>query len=411
MRVAVVGAGVVGLFAAHYLEKRGARITVIDRGPAGGACSAGNAGWICPSISFPLPAPGLKVASLRSLLRSGSPLYIKPSAIPYLALWLLDFRRFCNRRSFERGAAALARLAADAIPLFEALGQEGVRFEHGRDGLLMVFREPGALAEELELLHLTGYQDKVRRLSAHELVAAEPALLATDLAGGILAQPEWHVRPESLCSGLAESLRQRGVEIREHVEVAAIRCGGQNAAGLETSEGDLETDSVVITTGAEAARLSAQAGCPLPIQAGKGYSLTIERPRVDVRVPLYFPETKLTVTPFRGAVRVAGTMELSGINLEMDSRRIAALERAAEREVPGVLGGDQRRTWVGMRPITPDGLPCIGRLPARENVYIASGHQMLGMTLAPATGRALAELLITGVSSTDLEPFAPARFN
>jgi D-amino-acid dehydrogenase len=174
--------------------------------------------------------------------------------------------------------------------------------------------------------------------------------------------------------------------------------------------GEIEADAFVIATGAEAAALSRQCGTSLPLQAGKGYSVTIDRPRLEVRYPLYLGDAKIGITPFGGALRVAGTMELSGINLTLDARRLEALERATERDLPGALAGEGRESWVGMRPITPDGLPILGRLPRSENVFVATGHQMLGVTLAPSTGKAMAELIAEGESSVDLEPFSPARF-
>jgi D-amino-acid dehydrogenase len=409
MKVAVVGGGVIGLFTAHYLEKSGAEVVVLDRGDVGGGCSKGNAGWICPSISFPLPAPELTLTSLRWLLRTDSPLYLKPAALPLLASWLISFRRYCNRREFERGTAALSVLAVDALQLFDELHDEGVRFEHGRDGLLMVFENEVALDQEWELLRLTGYQAKVKRFSVEELIDAEPAI-GPGITGGLLAQPEWHVRPESLCRNLSNSLRARRVEVLEQAEVRRIETKKNRAVALLTARGEVQADAVVLATGAEAGRLSAQLGFPLPMQAGKGYSITIDNPTTSIGRPLYLVEGKMTITPFEGALRVAGTMELSGINERIDPKRVTALERAAQRYIPGVLDGDRVTEWVGMRPLTPDGLPVIGPLPTAANVFVASGHQMLGVTLAPSTGKTLASLILGAPESSELAPFDPSRF-
>jgi D-amino-acid dehydrogenase len=273
----------------------------------------------------------------------------------------------------------------------------------------MVFRQQAALEGELAILELTGYSDRLEHLSPEELATAEPAL-AGPFAGGILATPERHVRPESLCAGLAEAVRKLGGQILESTTVESLVFENNQVKVVATSVGPIEADAVVIATGAEAGRLAAQAGSQLPMQAGKGYSITIDNPQTRVNTPLYITESKLAITPFAGALRVSGTMELSGINSDIDPRRLSALEQAAERDMPGVFEGGSREPWVGMRPITPDGLPILGALPGRDTVYVASGHQMLGMTLGPSTGKALAGLILNNDPGVDLSAFAPGRF-
>lgn len=409
MKVVVVGGGIIGLCAAHYLSRAGARVTIVDRAQLGGACSAGNAGWICPSISFPLPSPGLTTTSLRWLLKVDSPLYLKPSALFGLAPWLLQFRRYCNQRAFELGASALAGLAADSIPLYEEMAAEGVTFESHHEGLLFLFRHAAGIAEEQEMLRLTGYEDRLRPIAKDELAEFEPAL-APGLAGGLLATSELHVRPESLCAGLAASLCACGAEIVENTVVDSIRSKGGGVVAVDTSSGPMQGDAFLFSTGAETGGLTARLDHPLPLQAGKGYSVTVGRPKIEVNRPLYFVDTKLAITPFDDAVRIAGTMELAGINLDLNQQRLRALERVAESSVPGVLDGRRGEPWVGMRPLTPDGLPLMGRIATRDNAFVATGHQMLGLTLAPATGKAMAELILAGEADADLVPFEPSRF-
>jgi D-amino-acid dehydrogenase len=407
MHVAVVGGGIIGLLCAHHLARRGARVTLVERARVGAGCSAGNAGWVTPSVSIPLPAPGLRGKSMRWMLRADSPLYIRPSAVPRLLPFLLGFWRHCNRRDFDRGVAAYAELAADTMALYDELEADGVVFEWAGDGLLMAFRDAADMAHEMAILDAQGY-GPLRVLDSAELVALEPAL-RPPFAGGIHVLPERTVRPESVCAATAARLR-RDHEVLEERPVRGLRLEGRRAVAAELADGAIEADAFVIATGAEAAALSRACGCPLPLQAGKGYSVTVEKPRVALRHPLYLGSIKVGITPFRGALRIAGTMELSGINLRLDGRRVAALVRGAESCVPGVSEGASRREWVGMRPITPDGLPILGRLPTTDNVYVATGHQMLGVTLAPATGRVMAELILEGGSSVDLAPFAVERF-
>jgi D-amino-acid dehydrogenase len=408
MRVVIIGGGVIGLMAAHYLRKGGAEVVVLERGRVGAACSAGNAGWVTPSISIPLPAPGLRLQSLRWMMRADAPLYIKPSAAPRMLGFLLRFWQRCNERDFRAGCAAFATLAADTMERYDELAADGIAFESHSDGLLMAFRHAEEMAAERALLEGLGY-GPLRFLSAAELQDLEPAL-APGAAGGIHILAERTVRPETVCGGTADHLRRHGVAVKEESAVSGLEIEGHTARAVRLAGEEIEGDAFLIATGAEAARLAAQCGSRLPLQAGKGYSVTIRDPAVAIRHPLYLGSIRVGMSPFDGALRIAGTMELSGVNLELDPRRVAALKRGAEREVPGVTVGASAVEWVGMRPITPDGLPILGALPSCRNVYVATGHQMLGVTLAPSTGKLMADLILDGRSAIDLRPFSPGRF-
>ena len=421
MRVAVIGGGVIGLCVAHYLERGGADVVLLERDLVGDGCSKGNGGWVCPSISRPLPAPGLTLTSLRWMLRADSPLYIKPSAMPRIMGWLWAFRGYCNAESHAAGVAALAALNAATDRLYRGLAEEGMEFERAESGTILAYDNESELRQTEGLLTRLGEErvGPVDVLDREALGEAEP-----DLRGGLIGlrmRGDTHVRPESLCAELAESLEARGVEIRirervvgftpeaGRVRMALTSTAGSGAAADGEPAG-LGADVFVLAAGAETAALAATLGRKLPVQAGKGYSITVRNARVRLSQPLHVTPARIGFTPFRGAVRVIGTMEFSGINRHLDPRRIAILERAARRYLPGALEGTERVDWVGMRPVTPDGLPAIGRLPGLPNVYVATGHQMLGVTLAPATGHALAQLLLEGRSDIDLAPFDPARF-
>ena len=421
MRVAVIGGGVIGLCVAHYLERGGAEVVLLERDLVGGGCSKGNGGWVCPSISRPLPAPGLTLTSLRWMLRADSPLYIKPSAMPRLMGWLWAFRGYCNAESYAAGVAALAALNAATDPLYRGLAEDGMEFERAESGTILAYDDESELRQTEELLTRLGEErvGSVDVLDREALAEAEP-----DLGGdliGLRMRGDTHVRPESLCAELAASLEARGVEIRtgERVvgftpEAGGVRLALTSTAGsgnaADGKPAGLGADHFVLAAGAETAALAATLGRKLPVQAGKGYSITVRNARVRLSQPLHVTPARIGFTPFRGAVRVIGTMEFSGINRRLDPRRIAILERAARRYLPGALDGSERVDWVGMRPVTPDGLPAIGKLPGFPNVYVATGHQMLGVTLAPSTGHALAQLVLEGRSEIDLTPFDPARF-
>ena len=438
MRVGVVGGGIAGLATAHYLARAGAEPFVVDAGRAGGGCSLGNAGWVCPSISTPLPGPGLTLRSLAWMLKADSPLYIRPAALPRLLPWLLRFRARCNRTDWERGVAALAGLNSVTMERYDELARE-MEFEFAAAGVLMVFRDSGKAAAaraEVEAVAAVGAAS-CRELDEDELYAREP-LLRPGFRFGVFVDAERHVRPESLTAALARSLRARGVAIHEGARATGFRfeggggsgtvkgrrarlpgrsrpaAGGRATAivvqGRGGSADEMEADAVVLAAGVHTGELAGRAGWPIPLTAGKGYSVTIERPARQLRQPLYLGGAKIGLTPFGGALRIAGTMELSGINTRMDRSRIASLRRQVLRDVDIPEAEAQGRAWVGMRPMVPDTLPVVGPLPSCENVFVNAGHQMLGVTLAPSCGWALAGLMVEGRAGVGLEAFAAGRF-
>lgn len=411
MRVGVVGGGVIGLSTAWYLKKMGADPVVVESWTLGGGCSHGNAGWVCPSISSPLPAPGLTLTSLSWMLRTDSPLYIKPTALLKLAPWLLRFRSFCNHADQKRGIAVLAALNRFTMERYDEMAADGVDFEYTRSGVLMVFRDSdkaAAAQKEVKLIAAAGAAS-CTELNEAELYEREP-MLRPGFQFGLFVGDERHVRPESLTAGLGTALRDGGAEIHEGTLVTGLRTQGRRVTAVVTSQGDVEVDSVVLAAGALTGSLTRMAGWPIPLTAGKGYSVTIDQPVNQLRQPLYLGGAKIGLTPFEGALRFSGTMELSGINRRLDTARVRSLRRQVGRQVDIPEAKEGGRAWVGMRPIVPDSLPVMGKLPSRDNVYVNTGHQMLGVTLAPSSGWALAGLMLEGKPGVSLEACSPERF-
>ncbi len=411
MRVGVVGGGVVGLATAHFLKKRGVQPIVAESGALGGGCSLGNGGWVCPSISGPLPGPDATLTAMVGMLRSDSPLHIRPAAIPQLARWLVEFRSHCNEADQRRGFDALGRLAACTMERYDELAADGVDFESFSSGLLMAYRDSKrALAArgDLKRARALGTAACVE-LEGRELHQREP-MLRPGFRCGLFLPEERHVRPETLTAGLGAALRRDGAEVRERTPVTGFRREGLEVRAMVTPSGDVDVDGVVLAAGAHTGFLARTLGWSIPLTAGKGYSVTVERPRRQLRQPLYLAGSKIVLTPFRDALRFAGTMELSGINEWMDLKRVRSLRRTVDRHVDVAEAARGGREWVGMRPMAPDSLPVIGRLPNCENVYVNTGHQMLGVTLAPSSGRALADLIVEGRSDVDLAAFGADRF-
>ncbi len=403
----MVGGGIIGLMCAHYLRRAGADVTILERDGVGRGCSWGNLGWVCPSISSPLPAPGLGVRSVASMLDSDSPLYIKPSAMPGLSPWLLRFRSHCNEADFASGSRALTELSRSTMHLYDELAADGLEFESASAGLTFVSLRREALEAERRVIEVVGAA-RVEEWSADELASREPALPRT-FAGALHVRTDRHVLASSVCAAVADASARDGVRVEEGFRVDAIRVI-ESGVVLEGPAGAVEASAVIVAAGAETGGLLSGPGPHLPLQAGKGYSLTVHDPAIRIRSPLYLCDGKIGMTPYEGSLRIGGTMELSGINRTLERRRLDSIRRVVKGVVPEALNGTRVEEWVGMRPLTPDGLPAIGSWGSVPGVFVATGHQMLGVTLAPSTGKALAQLVLEGRSEIDLAPFDPARF-
>lgn len=410
-RVVVVGGGVVGGMSALWLARLGRRVTVLDEGAFGGACSRSNCGLISPSHALPLAVPGAVRGSLPMLLRRDAPLRIALRWDLDLARWLWRFARRC-RVGPAREAASARRSLLDASraewePL---LAEEEIECEWEARGCLFVFRDKAALdaCEAAEALD-DGASLPARRLDAGELVELEPAL-RPDLAGALHHERDAHLRPDRLLEGLRRALERRGVEIVEGRRAERLVSDGARARSVVTDAGAVDGDAFVVATGALAPRWSRELGVPIPVQPGKGYSFTTSRPSRCPRIPMLLPEAKIAVTPMRSLYRLGSTMELVGYDASIPPRRIDLLRRPAGRYLHEPEGAEEVERWSGWRPMTPDGIPIIGRGPRFENVWLATGHGMLGLSMAPATGRLVAQLVTGGEPDIPPAPYSPLRF-
>jgi len=417
--VVVVGGGVVGLCCALALERRGAAVTLVDAGPREAAASHVNAGWIVPTLAEPVPAPGLVGQSLRWMLRPDSPLFIAPRLDPAFLRWLLAFWRACNGPAHRAATEATAALGARTMALFDDLRAAGVAFEEHRDGLLFAYRDPAALHHDhtgLETLRPFGYPIPPL-LAGAEARALEPAL-ADAVVGGFWLERERSVRPASLVAGLLTRLQVGGTELRLGETVVGLEATDGSVRSVVTDRGTIAAETVVVAAGAWTPRLVGPLGIKAPIEAGKGYSIDFAPPPPlpsPIRRPIYLHESRVAITPLTGMLRLAGTMELSGLNARVRPERVAALARRTGEAVRGwpasvATDGPGVRVWVGPRPLTPDGLPLIGWAKGYRNLALATGHAMLGLTLAPATAEAIADLVCTGRAPEEIRPFDPGRF-
>jgi D-amino-acid dehydrogenase len=346
------------------------------------------------------------------MLDPASPLLIHPTLRLGFPRWSYDFWRSTSPSRYSAGMAALVALGGRALAAYDSLRDAGVEFEMHADGLLFVAHTEHELDAELTALRdqrALGFSGRIEPLDAAAARDLEPAL-ADGVIGGILAADERHVRPETLTDALASHLRAHGSEVREHVRVDGIERDGAGWA-LRIAGEVVRSERVVVALGAATGRLLAPLGIRLPLEGAKGYSFTDAAPPVRPRRPLYLLESKVGVSPYDGALRFAGTLELGSRDVSLDQRRLHALDAAGTRYLKGWRANPGREGWAGLRPLLPDGLPAIGPVPGHDGLFVATGHAMLGITLAPATAEILAPAVLSGRTPLDLAPFSVARFD
>ncbi|PAZ10529.1 FAD-dependent oxidoreductase [Streptomyces sp. SA15] len=410
--VVVVGGGVVGLCTAYYLAEAGLPVEVVERRGLGSGASRGNAGWVCLSHSTPVPAPGVVRYALRSLGRPDSPLYLRPLPDPAFVRWLWRFWRSSTPAAFRRGYAAIAELNHATFDLFDGLREAGVDTTLTRPGMVHAFLSPA------EARHHFAVQREMadgRYPLPDDVVTGDGARLLDDalsssVRAAYLVEGEGVVDPEAFALGLGERLASSGVKVHEHVEAIGLRTSGGRVTALRTTQGEIPCAAVVIAAGMRSSRLLGSLGHALPLQAGKGYSFSVDLDPAP-RHTLYFGERRAVASPIGGTTRIGGTMELSGNNNRLDWRRVVAVALASRHYLgrwfddPDDLVGLIRDPWVGGRPFLPDGLPVIDRVPDHDNAFVATGHGMLGVTLGPVTGHKLTEYVLTGRRPEALAPF------
>lgn len=410
--VAVVGGGIIGLCCAFALRRAGARVTVLERDHVGAGASWGNAGWIVPSLSMPLAAPGMLRLGLRHALDPRGALVLRPALDPAWLRWLWQFRRSCSQERFHHAVETLLALNETTLAELDSYRAAGVEFEQHSTGILIVGRTRAGLDwfeqlfHELRALGLEGVIDALDGDAAREL---DPAL-GPAVGAALRTSIDRHVLPESLVTGLAAHLRRAGVAVEEGRPVEGLaRRGGRWE--LRGAWGTVAADAVVLATGAAANELLAGLGLRLPIVGAKGYAITLPGSGTVPRHSVYLCEPKVGLSPFRSGLRIAGIFELPGRTTDPIPRRIRQL---VDDTVPYLSGwspapGERLEGWAGLRPATPDGLPFIGPVPGNPGVYVAAGHNMIGMTLGPATGTAVAGMIATGHVPEELRPFALDR--
>jgi D-amino-acid dehydrogenase len=410
--VLIMGGGVIGLACALYLLKAGASVRVLEQGLPGNGSSHGNCGTITPSHAAPLTMPGMVGTALRSLLRRDAPLYVNPRPDAARARWLLGFARHCNWRDFQRaGEARGAMLARSRVLLEELVQSDGLACEFEAVGELYVYREARRLREDrphVDLLRSIGMD--VRELDGDEALALEPCL-REGVAGALLHPDDARLRPDRYVAELARRVRELGGAIETGARVDEFVFDGERISHVRTTGGVFSGDRVVMALGAWSPLVGKLLGIRLPMQPGKGYSLTWERPpEQPPRHSLVLREAAVCVTPWRSGYRLGSTMEFSGFAEGLNDVRLEALRRGAAAYLREPEGRGDAQPWWGWRPMSVDEVPIVGPSTRWSNLAYATAHGMLGISMSAATGELLASLLAGPAPVLDPSPYAPARF-
>ena len=407
-RALVVGAGIVGLSCAWSLQEHGVAVEVLDRARPGGAASWGNAGFVAPALTVPLPEPALLRYGLRAVLDPRSPVRLPPRADGALARFLVRMVSNCTGPRWSRAMEAYRMLNTRIFSSFDAQRDGGVTVPTREADVLAAFAEPhqaGGLLRELAGVAGSGQPVRLQLETGSRARELEPRLSGkAKLAVRIIGQR--YLDPVAYVAALADSVRVRGGEITGDTRVTSVRRHGRKVLA-SCADGEREADVVVVANGAWLPALAHPHGVRMPQYGGRGYSFTVPATE-PLRGPLYLPAARAALAPRSDRIRVAGVMEFQRPDAPLARSRITATVRGIRPLLDGVGWHDVRDEWVGARPLTADGLPLVGA-SATEGVFVAAGHGMWGVTLGPLTGRLLADQIVTGARPPELTALDPLR--
>lgn len=413
--VLVIGAGVIGLSTAYYALQKGHRVTVIDRGPAEtrDGCSFGNMGMVVPSHFIPLAAPGMVALGLKWMWNPESPFYIKPRLDADLLDWGWKFWRASTPAHVRRAAPLLRDLSMASRGYFEELSERsGNEFGLVKKGLLMLCKTQHALDDEAKVAQTSrelGVPAEV--LDAKQTAAIDPNI-RMDVAGAVYFPKDCHLSPAHFVARLERELAQSGVTFIWNAEVIGWQREGNRIAAVKTTQGEYSADEYVLCGGSWSPGVVRDLGLKLPMQAGKGYSLTLSNPRQLPQICAILTEARVAITPMGSQLRIGGTMEIAGLNERINPRRVNGIIRAVPQYYPEFTPEDfaDAKPWCGLRPCSPDGLPYIGRFGSYANLSTATGHSMMGLSLGPVTGKIMSEIVSDERPAFDLSLVSPDRY-
>lgn len=414
MNITIIGGGVIGLSSAYYLQRAGHTVTIIERGDITDGCSFGNMGYISPSHFVPLASPGIISEGLKYMLSSSSPFYIKPRLNADLLRWAWQFWKSSNARTAAQNAPHLNAILQLSRHLVNELRNTlGDNFDMEEKGCFMMCKERKALEHEF---HLADEAEKfglsVERLDAAQVQAMEPDV-ELNVAGAVLFKDDCHFDPGKMMRSLREYLATNGVKFELNTIVTGFEKKGDKVTGVITGKGKYDADEIVIAAGSWLPVIAKMLGIQLLLQPGKGYSHTYDNVEKNIRYPAILVDGRCAITPWGKRLRIGGTMELSGLNNRVLVKRMQGIYDSAKLFYPGlhIDFPPADKIWNGLRPVSPDGLPYIGRPGTYSNVVFAGGHAMLGISQATGTGKLVTEIVQHQPASIDTSAFAVGRFS
>ncbi len=410
--ILIIGGGIVGLCSAYYLQKEGHQVTVIDKSDMSEGASYINAGYITPSHIIPLASPGMITKGIKWMFNSSSPFYMKPRFDPDFLKWSWYFHRASTKQKVEKAIPVIKDINLLSRDLFEDIKASGDLgdFHLERKGLLMLYKTEAAGEEEMKVAEKAKHLGlEVEMLNKQQLNVIEPNA-KIDAMGAIHYECDGHMTPTEFMPKMISFLKGTGVTINANEEVLDIDSINNKIQQVITSKGVYKADEVVLAAGSWSGILAKKLKLKLPLQAGKGYRINLERP-TGITIPAILMEAKVAVTPMKGFTRLAGTMEFSGINTTIRKERVEAIASAAQYFYPEIelTSGEKAGAQSGLRPVSPDGLPYIGKSNSIANLTFATGHAMMGWSLGPATGKFVTEIIDGKKTSMNISPFAPIR--
>ena len=411
--IVILGGGVIGLCCAYFAMQRGHCVTIIERGsPAHDGCSQGNAGMIVPSHFVPLAAPGMIGLGLRMLWNPESPFAIKPRPNRDLWQWAWKFARTANAAHVARSAPLLRDLNLLSRRLYaEFAAQDDMAFGLQQRGLLMLCKTETTLREETHIAEMARTLGLPAEVLTPEAAAERDPGLRMDIAGAVYFPQDCHLSPQQFTAALTRNLRAGGANFCYDTEVVGWELRQETIAAVRTTGGDIGGDEFVLAAGAWSPEVVRQLGIALPVQAGKGYSITLPDAPYLPSLCSILVEARVAVTPMDAALRFAGTMEIAGLDERVNVRRVNGIRKAIPSYFPDYAAADLSAlpVWSGLRPCSPNGLPYIGRFAAWKNLSAATGHAMMGLSLGPVTGLLLSEILSDVPPSLDIAALRPDR--
>jgi D-amino-acid dehydrogenase len=410
----VIGGGAIGICCAFYLNQRGKNVAVIEKGEICSGSSHGNAGLIVPSHSIPLAAPGVITQGIKWMFDPESPFYIKPRLDLEFLSWLWKFRGACSEENVSRALPVLSQLNAASLELFDDLAAiEDVDFNFEKKGVVQIFKtrkEFDKGVKEAQRLQEYGVESKV--LENKELATFAPKMRTASVSGIFFPQ-DAQLIPDRFVHQLARHVENNGVDLLTSAEVIGFEISGRKVTTVKTTRGDIAVEEVILAGGSWSRDLARELGIKLWMEPAKGYSLTFKRPPSCPDIPVMLSETKVVLTPMDDMLRVAGTLELAGFDMSINNRRLQAILKAVPDYFPDLNLKELEviEIWRGLRPCSPDGLPYLGHPRRYENVIIATGHGMKGISLAPVTGQIVSQLATNERPQIDLTALSIERFD